>query len=183
MVKNTCGGNRSKSFARKHANHSQTSIRLPDNPLEVIAVVFSVLGHGNAIVKLNSTQQFICHIRRKFSGRLLKMNFISKGSIVLVGLRHWETEPKNVDLIEVYNPSEVSQLRKLPNLDFRPIDEVILSMGGNGSLSHVDSSHDIEFSNDLSTEEPTNTTTTVNHDTLSTSILSLNNDSFSFDDI
>ena len=105
------------------------------------------------------------------------MNFISKGSIVLVGLRHWENEHKNVDLIEVYNSSEVSQLRKLPNLDFRPIDEVILSMGGGAGISSFDS-NDIQFSNDISQEDTQPTPTLTTHE--QTDDIT---DSFDFQDI
>ena len=107
MVKNTSGGNKAKSFARKHTQQSGNENgdnRTPVEPFELIGTVTKMLGNGMFYVKTETHPQLLGHIRHKFKARNKKDNFISAGSSVIVGLREWEDPNfKNCDLIYIYN--------------------------------------------------------------------------------
>jgi translation initiation factor IF-1 len=122
MVRNTTGGNKSKSFARKsiQPSHKSSNLVLPSDPLEHFAVVSKVLGNGMCYVIIPSIKEepIMCHIRKKFSGRFKKDNTIQGGTFLLVGLREWETTPKNCDVIEVYNHSDLAVLKTIPSFSF-----------------------------------------------------------------
>jgi hypothetical protein len=113
MVKNTIGGSKTKALARKNISHGPSSdtIRLPTNELEQFAVVTKILGNGMCYVQTNLHQQLICHIRNKFRGRSKKNNLVSSLSTILIGLRDWETNPKNCDLLEIYSDLEIPILQ------------------------------------------------------------------------
>jgi len=108
MVKNT-GGNKTKSVARKLlVNPRETStIRLPQNVLEKFAFVTKMLGNGMCSVTLSDNSTLICHIRNKFRGRSKKNNIVTSQSIVLIGLREWETPSKNCDLLEIFDTNTI----------------------------------------------------------------------------
>jgi hypothetical protein len=93
MVKNTSGGNKAKSFARKHANqqeHDDKNLVLPNSTLEIFAGVHKIYGN-RAILAFNPIHGFIyTHIRHKFSARNKRDNLIAIGNIIIIGLRHWE---------------------------------------------------------------------------------------------
>ena len=109
MVRNTTGGSKTKSQARKSFiskdknKDSFFSDRTPKNEFEQIATVSKLLGNGMCYVLLpSSTLPLICHIRGKFRGRSKKHNVVSIGSSVLIGLRDWEAPNfKNVDLLDI----------------------------------------------------------------------------------
>ena len=79
--------------------------------------------------------------RRGFS-RSNSNNFVTKNSIVLVGLRDWENPFKNSDLLELYDDNDLIQLKKLPSIDLSLFD----SFSFNHS-SHFDDS-DLVFTNE-----------------------------------
>ena len=131
MVKNTKGGNKSKGMARKHlaGAREQRALRLASCSLEIYGVVTRVLGNGMfyVVTDLASEKQphLLGHIRNKFRGRSKRDNTITLGSVVLVGLREWETNYTNCDLLEVYDPNEVRQLMKNPSIDLSNIQKHI----------------------------------------------------------
>lgn len=123
MVKNTTGGSKQKSQARKFSNSSvikQTSkLRMVENDGEMYGQVTSLLGNGMCYVQCEDNVK-LCIIRGKFRGRGKKDNMLKKGSWVLVGVREWENStsdkkaPQKCDLLEVYSDYDKDRLKVLP---------------------------------------------------------------------
>jgi initiation factor 1A len=112
MVKNTTGGSGHKSQARKLVSgKSNNIVRVSQEAGEKYAIVTKILGNGMCNVTTEDGATLLCHIRGKFKGRNKKTSIISSNSIVLVGIREWESIIKNCDLIEVYSADDVQQLR------------------------------------------------------------------------
>lgn len=112
MVKNTTGGSGHKSQARKLvAGKSNSVVRVSQEAGEKYAIVTKILGNGMCNVTTEDGATLLCHIRGKFKGRNKKNSIISSNSIILVGIREWESIIKNCDLIEVYSTEDVQQLR------------------------------------------------------------------------
>ena len=105
MVKNTTGGSKHKSSARKHAAPTSYSNkdRLPSSPFERVAAVEKMLGNGmcQVITVEDRPLTLICHIRGKFSGKQKSQNIVTTKSFLIVGLRDWEAIPKHCDLLEI----------------------------------------------------------------------------------
>ena len=106
MVRNTNGGSKTKSQARKSfvkSSDIHPSTRIPQNEFERIATVTKLLGNGMCYVSISSfSDPLICHIRGKFRGRSKKHNLVNIGSVVLIGLRDWESPHfKNSDLLDI----------------------------------------------------------------------------------
>ena len=119
MVKNSTGGCRAKSQARKLSSSyesagSSAALRLSQCPLEVYAVVTKQFGQGRCQVHTVQGLDLQCVIRNKFRGRSKRNNTVSVGTVVLIGLYEWQSEPKNGDVLEVYNTTEVGQLTAIP---------------------------------------------------------------------
>ena len=108
MVRNTIGGSRTKSFARKNAGPVSTVDYTPKSDLEKIAVVTKLYGNGMCQVLTTDSPQLdlLCHIRGKFRGRSKKQNMIVANSRIVIGLRDWENPYKNCDLISVLSSYE-----------------------------------------------------------------------------
>jgi len=108
MVRNTIGGSKTKSFARKNATSSTSVDYVPKSDLEKIAVVTKLYGNGMCQVVTSDAPQLdlMCHIRGKFRGRSKKQNMIVVNSRVVIGLRDWENPYKNCDLISVLSSYE-----------------------------------------------------------------------------
>jgi hypothetical protein len=166
MVRNTTGGSKTKSQARKSFSKDTTSYsssRTPQNEFERMAIVQKLLGNGMCYVSIDGfPSQLICHIRGKFRGRSKKHNIISVGSTVLVGLRDWESPTfKNTDLLELLSSSTSSSIS-----------------------SSTDTTDNILFTNDIITEEELETETTTTYtDTIHSFIHNTNDTHFNFDDI
>jgi hypothetical protein len=116
MVRNTIGGCKHKSLARK-SQTSQNHVAkdtMPSSPLEQLAVVLK--NYGNGMCQVQTLPQYsavphspvltlLCHIRGKFRGRHKKQNQVLVGNSILVGLREWESDPTNCDLLMVMEQS------------------------------------------------------------------------------
>ena len=128
MVKNQTGGNRAKSFARKNESSvgRVDKLRLADCDEEIYACVTKFYGNTCAITTIDG-QTLIGHIRKKFSGRGKRTSIITDRCIVLVGLRHWEKEAKNCDILEVYSANEVEQLKNIPKIKFERLLPLIMT--------------------------------------------------------
>ena len=128
MVKNQTGGNRAKSFARK--NESSVGrvdrSRLSECDEEIYACVTKLYGNTCAVITIDG-QALSGHIRKKFSGRGKRTSTITDSCVVLVGLRHWEKEAKNCDILEVYSANEVEQLKNIPKVRFERLLPLIMS--------------------------------------------------------
>jgi hypothetical protein len=123
MVKNTKGGKGAKSMARKSIDTgaSASTFPIPTSDMEHFAVVNKMFGPACEVLLLDGTVLF-CHIRNKFKGRRKSGNFISIGSILLIGFREWEPDNarKNCDLLFVYDLLQTSSLAErfsLPSLN------------------------------------------------------------------
>jgi hypothetical protein len=66
------------------------------------------------------------------------------GTVVLIGLYEWQSEPKNGDVLEVYNVTEVGQLTAIPSTRVHLLEKymhtAMTSHGGGGSSSGGDGS-------------------------------------------
>lgn len=133
MVKNKKGGSGHKKMARKHVRESfrQRRTREAKTDDEMYAKVIQINGGGVCEVLCNDKIQRQMVIRGKFRGRNKRDNTIRINTMVLVGLRDWEIlrakkKPK-VDLLEVYNVSDMEQLKKFKGLnkEILPDDEKV----------------------------------------------------------
>ena len=117
MVKNTHGGNKHKSLARKSVNASSNVLRIPQVEGECFAFVTQM--SGNSICKVSVFYNNLilyninCHIRGKFKSKNKHQNTVNKQSFILVGMRDWESSLKNCDLLEVFSNNSLSQLCSL----------------------------------------------------------------------
>ena len=110
MVRNTHGGSKTKSQARKSSGpaFSSSATRTPRGEFERLGVVSKMLGNGMCYVAIPGMKDpdVMCMIRGKFRGRNKKHNFLGIGTEVIVGLREWEAPAfKTVDLLEVLGTS------------------------------------------------------------------------------
>ena len=142
MVKNTIGGKGAKGLARKLSSNDNHRLRLSASDDEKYAFVKQMLGNGMCSVVTNDNLTLICHIRSKFRGRSKRNNFVTKNSIVLVGIRDWENPHKNCDLLELYDDNDLIQLKKLPSINLSLFDSF-----SSLNTSMLDDS--ILFSNDI----------------------------------
>jgi len=140
MVKNTTGGSRHKGLARKLVNAPvNNTIRLPQEQSECYARVLKMLGNGmchvNLVYKDSLYENVICHIRGKFRNRNKRSNLVSNGDTLLVGIRDWESNIDNCDLLFIYNQNNLNNL-SLPSFNIN-----------NDHHDNIDHKHDILFDN------------------------------------
>ena len=118
MVKNTKGGNKAKKFAKKSFNTQKRKMRLPQNNLELYAVVVKHLGNCRLKIECSDGNERVCLIRGKFRGRNKSSNMVVAGSYILVGLHEWSNDPKNsqCDLLYVYDKDHYKEITKVSGL-------------------------------------------------------------------
>ena len=133
MVKNKSGGNKGKSMGRKHvtSNSYNSALRKAQEEGEIYASVTKMLGNGMCYVDCidsHGLKQRLCIIRNKFRGRGKRNNVVSTGSLVLVGLREWETKKEGTlekcDLIEIYNSNDKERLKSSVDLNWDLIKSI-----------------------------------------------------------
>ena len=128
MVKNLHGGTGTKSLARKHQNKPKGDhIRLPECDEEQFAYVEKMLGNGMCEVFTNDNIRLIGHIRNKFRGRQKRHNTITKGMILLIGLRTWESTLKNCDILTIYDDNDIKQIKNKPDIKIDNLIKMQLS--------------------------------------------------------
>lgn len=131
MVKNTTGGSKHKSQARKLVTNTKGSnkLRVIVEEGEMYAQVVKMLGNGMCHVTCIDNKKRLCIIRGKFRGRGKRDNTLRIGTWLLIGLREWEPEKKNstddnnndlekCDLLEVYSDSDKERLKKTVNCNW-----------------------------------------------------------------
>ena len=151
MVKNLTGGTKTKGLARKHQNANQSSkLQLPECELEQIACVSKMLGNGMCEIYTNENVRLIGHIRNKFRGRQKRHNTISANMVVLIGLREWESIPKNCDILTIYDDRHLDTLKKLPNIN---MNNVLNRITASTSFQNTDIESDINFCSKYTEEE------------------------------
>lgn len=154
MVKNTTGGSGHKSQARKMVSGGKsTKIRCSENEFEQYAYVSKMLGNGMCYIMTESGTELMCHIRGKFRGRNKKQNVVSPMSIILIGIRDWESTQKNCDLLEVYDAEDVRQLHSMPGVNLTALDQRINSIQNSGTKSSNQALDDLVFSNSAIIED------------------------------
>jgi initiation factor 1A len=133
MVKNAAGGNKSKRFARKHAQESSAilepkNVRSVKEEGEMYAAVSKICGSNNCIVVCSDGVSRLCMIRRKFSKGQKGDNKLYPGSWVLVGIRDWEVldagKTQKCDLLEIFTHQEQEVLKKNSKIDLRALNGV-----------------------------------------------------------
>jgi len=120
MVKNTTGGSRHKSQARKNVTSGRSTgvLRLVEEAGECYAQVEKLLGGSNCHVACMDGITRLCHIRGKFRGRSKRDNRIESGTWIMVGVRDYEStregsgKLQNCDLLEVYRDTDKERLKK-----------------------------------------------------------------------
>uniref|UniRef100_A0A6C0E4L1 S1-like domain-containing protein n=1 Tax=viral metagenome TaxID=1070528 RepID=A0A6C0E4L1_9ZZZZ len=132
MVKNRFGGSGHKSQARKNVvstteKHSHR-LRLVEEEGEMYAQVSKDFGNGMCEVICNDNVKRLCIIRGKYRGRAKRDNQIRVRTIIIVGLRDWETHFENskklqkCDLLEVYSDYDVERLKKTADITWSIFD-------------------------------------------------------------
>lgn len=127
MVKNTQGGSSHKSMARKQVNNTGRGdkLRLATDTLECYAMVTKMLGNGMCQVLCQDAaaiKTMVCFIRGKFRCRNKKNNMVVSGSLVLVGIRDFESANDKCDLLEVYDEEGQRLLRNHPSVNLARLD-------------------------------------------------------------
>jgi initiation factor 1A len=115
MVKNNTGGSKTKSFARKSIASVHTKLRLSEDPDEKYAQVTKMNGEMCDVICDDNISRK-CFIRGKFRGKGKRNSFIRNGEVILVGVRSWASDNTKCDLLEVYSPQEVMQLKNNPKV-------------------------------------------------------------------
>ena len=176
MVKNTNGGFKGKTFARKLAKQSCTSVRLPENEMELFGCVSKLLGNGRILVHLTDGKEMQCVIRNKFRGRSKRNNLISIGSFVLIGLHDWEAPNfKHADVLNVYTYDDVLYLKSLPNYNLASLDAFLYNLNPEKNSDNM-----IEFSTEDYELPPSKAATISDLPPCDDSMI---NDDINFDDI
>ena len=149
MVRQTKGGRNNRKVGRKYVGTpgGGTKLRVVEEEGELYAAVNKMLGGGMMNVMCIDGVERLCVMRKKFRGRGKRDNMVGKGSWVLVGLREWESSSRNkCDLIEVYNPNEITKLQALDG----NWSVLKASMLGEGDAEEQDDS--IQFVDDKTAE-------------------------------
>jgi translation initiation factor IF-1 len=124
MVKNTFGGNKHKSQARKFtSNKPSNKLRIAEVDGEIYCVVTKMLGNSMFYAYGIDEVGRLGHIRGKFSGRGKRDNIVEVGKWVLLGEREWDIKKDikktasdldiviKCDLLEVYNELDKERLK------------------------------------------------------------------------
>lgn len=150
MVKNTSGGKYAKKAKRGSLNPPlQTKTRLVSEEGEIYACVKRILGNGRIEVMCIDNVLRQCHIPKKF--RFFKRdNIIRVNSWVMVGIRLWESNKNNCDLLEVYSNYDVDYLKKLNENWFVFGEEESDNLFGTDEIDIINESNEpgINLSND-----------------------------------
>ncbi len=150
MVKNTTGGSKHKSMARKLVNAPVSNkIRFSEDDDECYAKVVKMLGNGmvhvNLVYQNEIHNNVVCHIRGKFRSRNKKNNLVTIGGTLLVGIRSWSSKLDACDLLCVYNDNQINSL----NLPSILKSDSFNNDNDNDNHNHNDNDQ-ISFSNDNS---------------------------------
>uniref|UniRef100_A0A6C0DRF9 S1-like domain-containing protein n=1 Tax=viral metagenome TaxID=1070528 RepID=A0A6C0DRF9_9ZZZZ len=153
MVKNSTGGKCAKSLARKLQTQSTSEmLQISTCELEQYSCVTKILGNGMCEIYTNKNIRLIGHIRNKMKGRNIRNNLVTVGSIVLAGLREWESMPKNCDILCVYDDRDVDRLKSMPNVDISHVLQLRFTnsnFGAGISKQNMEKNDDITFTNDI----------------------------------
>ena len=120
MVKNTTGGGNAKKQARKlTTNRSSNELRKSENASELYACITKNYGNRMDVITQKDGTTLSCRLAGKFKGRNKRNNIVSVGCWVLIGLYDWEKDPKNCELLYIYEKNEIDELRNWPGIDWK----------------------------------------------------------------
>lgn len=153
MPRNKTGGKQAKRLGNKTIQSSGYNkiLRLCEDVNEKYAFVTKMCGNGMCIVVDTNNTEYMCFIRNKFRGRSKRDNFINVGAWILIGLREWETYKEgkrgNCDLLELYNPIEIEQLKQREKrVNWSTFITIMNNGGMKGGNSDADNIEDFTFS-------------------------------------
>jgi translation initiation factor 1A len=144
MVKNF-GGKKTKGMARKNLTAKPNNVlRVSTNEFEKYSQVLKLLGNGMCHVLCDDNVTRLCHIRGKFRGRGKRDNFVKIGSLLLVGIREYESggdgkKLQNCDLLEVYGDQDKEKLKQsVTDVNWRLLSANLIN-------EEADEKEDIQF--------------------------------------
>jgi translation initiation factor 1A len=111
MPPNAKGGKNYKK--QKHSNENEVVRFIEKEDDQIYARVIKMLGGNNISAYCNDNKLRVCHIR----GSMRKRVWLNPGDIILVSLRMSEDE--KCDVVMKYDPSLLSKLKKLNNINPR----------------------------------------------------------------
>ena len=171
MVKNTIGGKKGKSIAKKNVMISNDNIRLSQNDDEIYVVCTKLFGNGIFCVVDNHGNEYKALLRGKMKGFNKRHNLVSLFSILLVGKRVDLSDKSVVDILFVFEHSHIPILSVNPTINIQHI----LNIHSNGVSTVVNAkgkgkgvSEDILFSNDVKSEGESEKSTLLVGDALET---------------
>ncbi len=151
MVKNTSGGSKHKGLARKLVNAPiNNKLRLPEDECECYAKTVKMLGNGmchvNLVYKDQLYENVVCHIRGKFKNKNKRSNMVSIGDILLVGIRSWESNLNNCDLLSIYSINQhnlisIPNSLNIQNTSYDNNDDIVFS----NSTNHINSNSNLDL--------------------------------------
>jgi translation initiation factor IF-1 len=162
MVKNTQGGSKHKSMARKSVNAAPSAkLRIPEEDGECFACVTRMTGNGMCKVDVwyndGILSDVTCFIRGKFKSKSKKQNLVSKDSFIIVGLRLWSSDLTKCDLLEVFQANNIHELSSIsssfklfsfaylnstPNITYNTSENIIFNNHNNNvDISIYDNLH------------------------------------------
>lgn len=158
MVKNKKGGSGHKKMARKNVrttSYVNKKVRKPQEDGEMIARVLRIHGGGHASILCTDKKERTLVIRGRFRGRNKRDNTIKQNSIVLVGLRSAtmgevvrNNKKEKADLLEVYNNSQLDELKQIPEVydilsDIKK-EEITSDLGFEFTTDNVKTTNEVE---------------------------------------
>jgi initiation factor 1A len=165
MVKNTTGGNRAKSFARKNESQQFTKLRMSECEEERYAIVRKIFGGTRCEVFCDDSVTRQAIIRGKFSGRNKRANAIQSGTIILVGIRDWVTKKdgkmEECDVLEVYSLLEVDQLKQRPTFPTDFLDTAMRELFGSSRAGEKKDEFVISFNEEFENKPTSESVDTV----------------------
>ena len=143
MVRNITGGSHAKSQARKNVvprGGGSGTLRVAQEEGEIFVQVERMLGGSNCHVICTDGVVRLCVIRGKFRGRGRRDNVLAVGSLVMVGMRDYESSKgkdkmENCDLLEVYRDVDKVRIRSMVKIDWSNLPTI----GCTGTVSKASS--------------------------------------------
>jgi len=135
MVRNTCGGNKTKGGARKSGNHTQYGVSTDqtDQTGQSLAFVYKILGNRRVKCFTVDGRQINAFIRAKFKPSTHR---IEVGTFVIIGLYEWENPQVNSDILHVYK-DEIKQHPNYHELHHKMLQVTgITNSVGTGTTEH-----------------------------------------------
>ena len=110
MPKNIKGGSGHKKQASKNYKQFNSKLRQSENKNEIYAMANSMLGNGRFKAICSDGYTRIVRIGGKFRGKNKSGNNVTINTLVLVGIRDYQSNDESCDLLEVYSEHHKTEL-------------------------------------------------------------------------